>query len=531
MNKNVMEINHIINENYFNKIQNIQFQLVERQDNEIGKILINIYKNSFNKTTHKNKIDDKNEVLKYKKNIEMLCLKYDNNKIIFILLTEIRRLISKCFENIVEMPFISQLYNKKLNIKDNEKFFLEQSEEFVSKKYIDFRVEQKNRRSKSLNKAYVEFNYYNSVESLFKQLIKMKDFLKETAPMIEQIFENPLKEFEKFSIYDCEKEEYYDKIVNNPFIFGEININRFTKLNDLIIKLLNDYDKNNVLMTQKIEFFQKSMERSHKNQLNDLILSEVGSSIEERYPEDAKPDEEIIEKGSEFYFPSNIDFDIEKLLEKITHEHNKKEEEISTTEFIKSKGEKKYFEIPKILKKKEEIQGGIADSSDNIQNDIEFNIPKKMNLINNYDKPRMIPSKPSKKPDIISYPSKCPKKEKVSNKQQIKKNEKKEIPSDIDDLVKYIENDNINNNNKKETETKKKKRNRKKNKKKKNENKDDNKGDDSKIKEDIKYSRYNEEIEEIKKDLLNYSINRFEIHKVKFKYTQSWLEKLANYIK
>ena len=103
MNKNVMEINHIINENYFNKIQNIQFQLVERQDNEIGKILINIYKNSFNKTTHKNKIDEKNEVLKYKKNIEMLCLKYDNNKIIFILLTEIRRLISKCFENIVEM--------------------------------------------------------------------------------------------------------------------------------------------------------------------------------------------------------------------------------------------------------------------------------------------------------------------------------------------------------------------------------------------------------------------------------------------
>ena len=97
--------------------------------------------------------------------------------------------------------------------------------------------------------------------------------------------------------------------------------------------------------------------------------------------------------------------------------------------------------------------------------------------------------------------------------------DKSEIPNDIDDLVKYILNDD-----KTETQNKKKKRNKKRKKKNKNEIKEDKKDENE---EDIKEKEQKDEIDKIKEDLLQNSINRFKIHKIKFKFRPKWLNKIS----
>ena len=115
---------------------------------------------------------------------------------------------------------------------------------------------------------------------------------------------------------------------------------------------------------------------------------------------------------------------------------------------------------------------------------------------------------------------------KFSNNNKNQKNDKKEIPSDIDDLVKYIVNDD-----KKETQNKKKKKNKKRNKKKNkneielNEEKED-KNNAIKDEEEIEE---NKEINEIKQNIKDNSINRFKIHKIKFKYEPKWLDEISKH--
>ena len=101
--------------------------------------------------------------------------------------------------------------------------------------------------------------------------------------------------------------------------------------------------------------------------------------------------------------------------------------------------------------------------------------------------------------------------------------EKKEIPNDLDDLVKYIKDDTTG-----EKQSKKKKKNRKKGKKKNktNINNDENNNKDNEIKIDNDISNEDKEIEEIKDQLLKDSINRYKIHKIKFKYRPYFLKKL-----
>ena len=102
------------------------------------------------------------------------------------------------------------------------------------------------------------------------------------------------------------------------------------------------------------------------------------------------------------------------------------------------------------------------------------------------------------------------------NNNKININEKKDIPSDIDDLVKYIANDD-----KKENiqSTKKKRKKNKKSKKKKEEIEEG---------ETDKLLNEDEEINRIKEDLIKNSINRYEIHKIKFKYRDEWLKEISN---
>ena len=97
--------------------------------------------------------------------------------------------------------------------------------------------------------------------------------------------------------------------------------------------------------------------------------------------------------------------------------------------------------------------------------------------------------------------------------------DKSEIPNDLDDLVKYIVNDD-----KVEAQIKKKKKNKKRKKKNKNEIKEEKQEEkETHIKENEK----KDEKEDIKEDFLQNSINRYKIHKIKFKYRPKWLNKIS----
>ena len=45
--------------------------------------------------------------------------------------------------------------------------------------------------------------------------------------------------------------------------------------------------------------------------------------------------------------------------------------------------------------------------------------------------------------------------------------------------------------------------------------------------EELKQKKEDDEINEIKENLLKNSINRFKIHKIKFKYKKEWLEQIS----
>ena len=106
------------------------------------------------------------------------------------------------------------------------------------------------------------------------------------------------------------------------------------------------------------------------------------------------------------------------------------------------------------------------------------------------------------------------------------KEEKVEIPKDLDDLVKYIKDgDNPKNKKKKKNRKKKNKNNANKN----GENKEENK----KEKNDININNKIEEDDDkesqmIKEDLVKNSINRYKIHKIKFKYKPKFINKITN---
>ena len=107
---------------------------------------------------------------------------------------------------------------------------------------------------------------------------------------------------------------------------------------------------------------------------------------------------------------------------------------------------------------------------------------------------------------------------KENNKSSDHKVDKKEVPSDIDELLKFIKSDD-----KIQQPSKKKKKKNKKNKKKnnkKNDEKEDTK-EEKEEKDDIIINE-DEEFIKFKNDIELNSVNRYKIHKIKFKYNQKW---------
>jgi hypothetical protein len=96
------------------------------------------------------------------------------------------------------------------------------------------------------------------------------------APIIEEVFEFPLSEFEKFSILECEVEEYLRIIIHDDFIWDQINIFKNTEYDKIIQEITEGNDINIKTMTNKMEYFSQE-------------IIDICSGLDERYPEDAKP--------------------------------------------------------------------------------------------------------------------------------------------------------------------------------------------------------------------------------------------------
>jgi len=266
-----------------NKYQKIFLDLDNKPDITIEKILINIFNNYIQEN---NQMDIIN-IMRYNKKIKVLCLMHDKYILVYYLLTKIRSLINKYKEKLFKIPSIIELHDKIFKGYD----FRSHSQKVnFSNNYINYRLDNLHitrNRNHSQKRKY--FDYYIAIKNLFCQLKNIKNCLEKTAPIIEKVFEIPLSEFEKFSIYECEKEDFFNILIKDNFIWYEINKNRKTKLNCIIEELVKDINNKTNLMSEKINFFKELYERNKINLDEILKISKIGSSEETLFPEDAKP--------------------------------------------------------------------------------------------------------------------------------------------------------------------------------------------------------------------------------------------------
>ena len=512
-------------------IPQIFLDIEEKPELIIEKILINI----FNKYIAPVNVDmEYSEIEKHKKKIQLLCRQQEKSKIVYILLIKIRSLIKKYREKLFELPNIIELREKIF-----QKYY-KRSHSFnkiISDNYINFALDRPSINHSFSKTKKMIFNYYLTVKNLFCELKNIKNCLRRTAPIIEKIFEAPLSKYEKFSIWECEKEDYLKILIHDNFIRNQISKSKNSYLNEIISEITEDDNMNLTEMTDRIDYF-KLIEEYKKKNIDDMLkLSKVGSSVDTRFPEDAKPlyylqeglYQRIIseDKDSKFSFedadiddfpnsedPTNDDINNLKEVTLFKTINNK----IKTREITKGiltgkainklniREDNKYIDIPNLLKS----DLSSLSNKENLEKIISLNKNSELKKI--YEKNINNISKQRKK---ITKKNRTKKESNENNKSNNKKIDI--IPNDIDDLVKYIEKDD-----KTENTGKKKKKNKKKKKKNKNEIKEDKKEE-----EDEQNKGQKDEIDDIKDDLLKNSINRFKIHKIKFKYRPKWLNKIS----
>ena len=503
-------------------LSQILLDIEEKPELTVEKILINI----FNKFITPGNVEmDEKDVQQQKSKIKFLCFQIEKSKIVYILLTKIRSLIKKYREKLFELPNIIELREKIF------KKYYKRSHSFgkiISKHYLKFALDRPSINHSFSRAKKLIFNYYLTVKNLFFELKNIKNCLRRTAPIIEKIFEEALSKFPKFSIWECEKEDYLKILIHDNFIWDQIYKSRKSYLEELIGEITESDNMNLTEMTEKIEYFKLIEERKKINIDEMLKLSEIGSSLDTRFPEDATIRDDFYQsiiaddidiKNS--YEEADIDDftpseerDVDNInnLTKISLFNTFKKKITIRKNIITRKPinkinireDNKYIDIPNLLKNND------LTNKDSLEKMITLN--KNTDLKKIYEK--NINNNTQKQKKKIAKNKNRLKKESIESKTS---NKKIDIPSDIDDLVKYIVNDDKN-----EPTTKKKKKNKKK-KKKKNEIKEDKKEEND---EEIKDPDKKDEIEEIKEDLLKNSINRFQIHKIKFKYRPKWLKKI-----
>ena len=514
-------------------IPQILLDIEEKPELIIEKILINI----FNKFITPGNVDmEYSDIQIHQNKIKLLCLQQEKSKIVYILLTKIRSLIKKYREKLFELPNIIELREKIY-----QKYY-KRSHSFnkiISDNYINFALDRPSINHSFSKTKKMLFNYYLTIKNLFCELKNIKNCLRRTAPIIEKIFEVPLSKYQKFSIWECEKEDYLKILIHDDFIWNQISKSKNSYLNEIISEITEDHNMNLTEMTERIEYF-KLIEEYKKLNIDEMLkLSQVCSSMDTRFPEDAKPlyslregfcqnliseDKDLrysYEEADIDDFPNSEDQNNDEinnlnkialfkgLNKKITIQTKSREitQSILTRKNINKiniREDNKYIDIPNLLKNND------LSNKENLEKIISLNKNPELKKI--YEKNINNISKQKKKV------AKKNRTKKESN-ESIKSNNKKiDIPNDIDDLVKYIEKDDKN-----ENAGKKKKKNKKK-KKKKNEIKEDKKEENN---EDFNENNKKDEIDDIKQDLLKNSINRFKIHKIKFKYRPKWLQKIT----
>ena len=500
-----------IDTNYKQKSNKMLLDIEEKPEIVIEKILINI----FNKYITPGNVDiDLSELQTHQDKIKLLSMQQKKSKIVYLLLTKIRSLIKKYREKLFELPNIIELREK--IFQKNYKRSYSQNK-ITSKKYLSFFYERP--RLNSSYPKFKKFNYFLVIKNLFCELKNIRNCLRRTAPIIEKIFEEPLSKYAKFSIWECEKEDYLKILIHDDFIWNQIRKGKNPFLNDVISEITEHDNTNLTSMTDRINYFKFKEEYKKFNMDNILRISEIGSSIDTRFPEDAKPIN-VLKEEELYETMMKEDKDIRYSYEEADIEDYTNSEEQNNDD-INSFKEVRIYKAGnrKIVQTK---MGGINKSI--LTNNINININKddklfneKLSSINNkIEIQDLINISKKKKKDVKK--KNVIKKENNKSKKKVKV-DKNEIPNDIDDLVKYIVNDD-----KTETQNKKKKRNKKRKKKNKNEIKEDKKEEKE---EDSKDINIKDDIKDIKEELVKNSINRFKIHKIKFKYKPKWINKIS----
>ena len=531
----------------------------------IEKILISIYNHNIGNNAYHEEI--------YKNHVLKLCQQTDKYLIVLFLLKNIRKLIHK-YKEIIFTKYVKS-FAIKFHLKTSCKSFSQKNnlnKKFINEDNIINNKVKRTRKNYFMDSALILPKIYFPVESsihlfdrnseskinkeievkkFFAELFQIKKCLYNSAPVIEKLFKPALCEFDKFSILECEKEDFFRILVMDSFVWNEIyNIKDSNWENFIFKHINNDFSSMNKTMTEKIEYFEQ-IDLFRKNFDNFLKIPEISPSITERFPEDAELLEEYKINNNSF-LENDLDDEItpnmkssRTILDMNISRINPLDEEKEILE--------KHLQHIKIVngeimfsKAKNFIQAE-RDESDNseIFHDIEkkeINKVTNINLTKTYSSPcKKIIKKPINPiPYHFNINNKQPRKTfvtpnnrnnqnkndtisfKYENKSNNIKQDKNDIPSDIDDLVQYITNDD-----KQEIKTKKKKKKKKNKKKNKLENNDKEKTIKFTVKKDKKE---NQEIEQIKEELYHSSINRFKIHKIKFKYSPEWLQKISKFI-
>ena len=537
-------------------IREILLDLEEDPNTIIEKILIKIFNQII---MNKNDIEE-GFISFYKIKIKELCIKHLKKNIILLLFVNIRNIIQKYRLKLFQNPNIVELrknYYEKFN--NNISYILDEK---YSKSYLNFAIDRGLSSYPGSPERIRHVDYYLVIKNLLNKLRGIKNCLNKASPIIEKIFEYPLSDFETFSIIECAKEEYLKILIHDNFIWSEIVKNKNTLFHDIIQEILDGLDGDSFhvnIIDNKIEYFTNFRKKS-------LKISKIQSSIDTRKPEEAKP---IIDIQFKFGTNFNNYFDNYEEDDKISDDddsdldidnNNNIRHGFANINMIKLKEKNLNFnKLAKII----DIKKGIITnetinemnifgeklkkfsfSNNNTNNNttsvkVNFNKNNSISIEDNNininsnisNKKKSLNNKNIENNTSSTNSNKNSKKNKNKKTENNNKNiiniksneEKKEIPNNLDDLVKYIKDDSTG-----EKQGKKKKKNRKKAKKKNKNNNEDKKEEKeiNEIKDSNNIIDEDKELQALKDDLVKDSINRYKIHKIKFKYRPYFIKKL-----
>ena len=519
-------------------IKEILLDIVEDPNLIIEKILISLFNEMI---INKDEIEE-NFILFYQKKIKDLCQKHQKKNITLLLFLNISNIIQRYRRIILETPNITE-YRQNFSTKNDLRSF--SHEEKHSKKYLYFDISDRKNKLYSPPKKVRNFDYISVMKNLFNKLLGIKNCLKRAVPIIKKIFEYPLTDFEDCSVQECTMENFLRIIIHDNFIWNEIIKNRLGELKILVQQLLEDFDKDCFYINNNdnnIDYFNKFTKKT-------LKVQNAQSSFDIRTPDDAfKISPIYYDDEHEKLFNKESDFNNEETVDNIIQNKNNNLSNINmiklnSRDFINNK-----FDINKAIFTNETINeinkintiNNLAKENLNLNLQKNFSFPgntiKVPNLphINLSNIPPQKPDKPDSESNSNNKFNKKRFHKKVENNNiknkkseeiKNKKEEKSEIPNDLDDLVKYIKDDNNQNKKKKKNRKKTKKRNKNAG----GENSNENKKEQNENKDDDNFIDDEKDIQIFKDDLIKDSINRFKIHKIKFKYRPKYLKKISKF--